>query len=350
MAPIWNDPISGGNSVMAPKVEIYRDWDSIVDAFGPELSREARSCLFDRLDWFRLVAFHSPPAGELLALKAGDGDAATWLFLSVDGGCARAFANWYSLRFSAIGGTEATLTLLAQELRDVHPHIDRVELYPLRQDDLLPAAFTKAGWLTRTRPASTRWLIDTKDMNFDGYWATRGSQLRNTARRKTKAAGLDIRIHCSFDPDAWRGYEHVYQNSWKPAEGSPAFLRALAEQEGAAGTLRLGLAFKDGEAIAAQLWLVENGTATIHKLAYTQEARNLSPGTILSVEMFRHVLDVDKVELIDFGTGDDGYKADWMERSEPLNRMLAFNPRTLKGLTGAARAWASDLVHRVASH
>ena len=33
---------------------------------------------------------------------------------------------------------------------------------------------------------------------------------------------------------------------------------------------------------------------------------------MLSVEMFRQALDVDKVEVIDYGSGDDSYKRDWM--------------------------------------
>src|SRR3712207_9328437 len=61
---------------------------------------------------------------------------------------------------------------------------------------------------------------------------------RNTAERKARAAGLEIAIHSRFDLAAWEDYEAVYAASWKPAEGSPDFLRALAEAEGEAGTLR----------------------------------------------------------------------------------------------------------------
>ena len=74
-------------------------------------------------------------------------------------------------------------------------------------------------------------------------------------------------------PAAWADYEAVYAASWKPEEGSPAFLRALAEQEGAAGTLRLGIARRGGRPVAAQLWTVESGVATIHKLAYVEDER-----------------------------------------------------------------------------
>ena len=132
-------------------------------------------------------------------------------------------------------------------------------------------------------------------MDFEAYWAKRPAQLRNTAKRKAKAAGLDIEIHDRFDEAAWADYEAVYRASWKPEEGSFPFLRALAEQEGAAGTLRLGIARKDGRPVAAQLWLVENGEATIHKLAYAEDAKALSPGTILGMAMFRRALDVDRV-------------------------------------------------------
>ena len=350
MTPECKTAAASGNSAIPAEVEHYDDWDAVALAAGGALDRARRDSLFDRLSWFRLIAAHAPPPGNLLALRASDGNADAWLFLAVEGRCARAYANWYSLRFAAIGGAAPLIEALARGLRARRPAIERVELYPLVSADPLPAAFAAAGWLTSTRPASTSWQIDTKDMDFDAYWATRGSRLRNTAKRKAKAAALDIVLHTRFDPDAWNAYEAVYARSWKPAEGSPAFLRALAEQEGAAGTLRLGIASKDGKPIAAQLWLVESGVATIHKLAYAEETRDLSPGTILSVAMFRHALDIDKVERIDFGTGDDGYKADWMERSEPLDRMIAFNPSTPGGWAGAARAKASELVRRVLSH
>jgi CelD/BcsL family acetyltransferase involved in cellulose biosynthesis len=157
-------------------------------------------------------------------------------------------------------------------------------------------------------------------------------------------ADFRVVVHDRFDDAAWRDYERVYEASWKPAEGSPEMIRALAEQEGAAGTLRLGLAYLDGQPVASQLWLVENGIATIHKLAYAEEARQFSPGTVLSVEMFRRALDVDRVETIDFGIGSDAYKAEWMSESEPLYMLTAYDLLSLRGIAGAARAAAAKLV------
>ena len=84
----------------------------------------------------------------------------------------------------------------------------------------------------------------------------------------------------------------------------------------------------------------------IHKLAYAEAAKDLSPGTILSMAMFRHVLVEDRVARIDYGNGDEPYKADWMEERRILWRLEACNPRTLQGLAGAARMAASALVRR----
>src|SRR3546814_12565678 len=72
-----------------------------------------------------------------------------------------------------------------------------------------------------------------------------------------------------------------------------------------AGHLRMGIARRDGLAVAAQLWTVENGVALIHKLAHREDAGAGSPGTLLSHASFRPVIDTDTVPRIDFGTGDD---------------------------------------------
>jgi CelD/BcsL family acetyltransferase involved in cellulose biosynthesis len=170
--------------------------------------------------------------------------------------------------------------------------------------------------------------------------------LRSTLKRKAGKAVFETQIFDRFDDSAWADYEAVYADSWKPEEGSPAFLRAMAEAEGAAGCVRIGICRIDGVAVAAQFWTVENGVAYIHKLAHRISAHELSPGTILSAALFRHVIDVDRVGSIDFGTGNDAYKADWMDASAPLDRVIAYNLRTPAGIFGAAKAKLSGLVRR----
>lgn len=86
--------------------------------------------------------------------------------------------------------------------------------------------------------------------------------------------------------------------------------------------------------MAAQFWTVEGGTAYIHKLAHDERFRKSSPGTLLTAAMFEHVIDRDRVDLIDFGTGDDPYKRDWMDDVRSRWSVQAWRP-------GAVRHWPS---------
>ena len=330
----------------AADVKIFEDLDSAARDAGEALDRGARPLLFERMDWFRLVDRYTPAKGNILIIRSADAAGRVWLFLDRKGGAARPLANWYSLRFGTIverrNGTAPRLDALVDGLREAG--ISRLKLEPLGEQDPLPDALRRKGWMVRHGKVTESWRINTAGLSFDDYWASRPSRLRNTARRRAKSAGLEVRIHDRFDAEAWEDYQKVYEASWKPSEGAPDMLRALAQQEGKAGTLRLGLAYLDGRPVASQLWLVENGHATIHKLAYAEDARHCSPGTVLSVEMFRRVLDVDRVGSIDFGIGDDAYKREWMSEAEPLYGVSAFDLRSARGLAGAVRAAAAKLV------
>ncbi|MDB5683511.1 MAG: hypothetical protein JWM75_1209 [Sphingomonas bacterium] len=338
---------------MAIDVELFDDLDAVARDAGGALNRETTPSLFDRLDWYRTTMAHCPPPGTPLVARARDGARLAWLFLMVDRGNARALANWYTLDFAAVVRTDTDdaghdlLTAIAARLRRARPSISTLALAPILDPAPLLSALRAAGWRADAQPATTNWRVQTAGLDFAGYWARRPGQLRTTAKRKGASARLDIRIYTMFDEDAWAAYEHVYARSWKPAEGSPAFLRALAEQESAAGTLRLGVATKDGEPIAAQFWLVENGVATIHKLAHLESARALSPGTLLSAAMFREVIEQDRPDVIDFGTGDDAYKADWMDQRRTLYRIEAFDTARLGGLARVARNRLRSLVRRL---
>jgi len=323
---------------------LFDDLDAVAADAGGALDRARQPSLFSRLAWYRLIHDHCPPPGKLLVVRAGG----AWLFLAVEKRTARAYAAWYSLRFDAAG--ERQSDVMAAIAAALHERaLTHVELAPVEDPEPLRAAFRSAGWRVFVTPKTGNWRIDTSGLDFEAYWAARPAQLRNTAKRRGKTAGLDIEIYDRFDARAWADYESVYRASWKPEEGSFPFLRALAEQEGAAGTLRLGIARKDGRPVAAQLWLVENGEATIHKLAYAEDAKAMSPGTLLGMAMFRRAIDTDRVSAIDYGTGDDAYKKDWMAERRTLWQLEAFNPGTPRGLAGAARAAASALVGRLRS-
>lgn len=278
---------------------------------------------FDRAEWYALLA----DAGQVpLIATAGDGATIIQMVLTRANGRIEPLRNWYSFTWRPLGGDQRALAELAGSLRS---RTHRVTLWPVPDEDgsatRLERAFEAAGWQVRREACDHNHVLPVNGRSFAEYWATRPGQMRTTLKRKAKK--VDVTILDRFDASAWEEYEAIYRESWKPEEGDPALLRRFAEQEGAAGRLRLGLARADGRAVAAQLWTVEQGIAYIHKLAHREDAKSLSAGTTLSAALFERVIDGDKVDLVDFGTGDDLYKRDWMEVDRPRFRIDCLDPR-----------------------
>ena len=98
--------------------------------------------------------------------------------------------------------------------------------------------------------------------------------------------------------------------------------------------------------MAAQFWTVENQTAWIHKLAHRTDARHLSAGSVLTASLMARVIDEDGVALVDFGTGDDAYKADWMDGTRARLRLDCHNPAHIASWPHIARAALQRLATR----
>jgi CelD/BcsL family acetyltransferase involved in cellulose biosynthesis len=126
-------------------------------------------------------------------------------------------------------------------------------------------------------------------------------------------------------------YYDVYGRSWQQQERiGPTFHRDLATMVATKGWLRLGFLFHDGIPRAAQFWLVANGTAFILKTVYDQEFKKYSPGKVLTSEMFKRAIDVDKVTTIDYVQGDEDYKKDWTPKRRERKGIVVYNS-TIKG-------------------
>jgi len=210
---------------------------------------------------------------------------------------------------------------------------------------LIADALKRAGWIVDVAATGANHWLDTQGRSFAEWWAARPGALRSTVQRKAKKGLVSLAIHEEFSDALWDEYEAVYNASWKPAESYPDFIRAWAKRAAAQGTLRLGIARIDGAAVAAQFWMIDDGVAYINKLAHVAGYDALSPGTLLTHALFERAFDIDRVSRIDFGTGDDGYKRDWMEESAPLMTVRAWDPRQ-------PRAWpslAKHLAKRVAA-
>lgn len=282
---------------------------------------------FDRLEWWQMLATHCGKSPRIVVARSEAG----YLVLPLEdtNSHLEGMANWYTFRLrpvaSAGADREALMAAIAADLSD---RSHRIVLGGVpnedRSADLIERAFASAGWTVRREQCDVNHILNVAGRSYADYLAARPGRLRTTLKRKS--AKVDAVVLDHFDHEVWNAYEAIYRQSWKPEEGSPEFLRAFAMAEAKAGRLRLGIARAGGEAIASQMWTVEGGTAFIHKLAHLEAARALSPGTVLSAALFRHVIDVDRVDLVDFGTGDDGYKRDWMEEVRPRYRLDMYRP------------------------
>jgi hypothetical protein len=247
--------------------------------------------------------------------------------------------SWYSFRVAPIVSPGAdALKLLSTLASDIARRADRLTLAKLPQTDatLLTDAFRSTGWFATMTPCDVNHILRVGGRSFAEYLSGRPGQVRTTLKRKS--GKVEVRLYDGFDDGAWDAYEAIYAQSWKPTEGSPAFLRRFAREEGAAGRMRFALALAGGKPVAAQFWTVEAGTAFIHKLAHIEEAKPLSPGTTLSAALFERVIDGDKVEMVDFGTGDDGYKRDWMEEVRTRYRIELLRPLRPRNWPRVAKA------------
>lgn len=342
---------------MTVKGELFESVEEAIAHAGDALADARQPHLFDQTSWLQLTQSHILHDATPLIACAIHGTHSAWLFLRrVNRQKADAFGSWYTLGFrpvfsDALPDAER-LVLLTRIARDLKARLGQITLAPVPSDDgttaLLVKAFRTAGWVTAVTPKTGHWHTAI-DGTFDDFWQSRPSQMRNTLERKRRKFAIETEIHVRWSDAAWRDYEEVYAHSWKGDEGSPEFLSALARQQGEAGTLRLGIARFEGAPIAAQLWTIDGHGAIIHKLAYREDAAHMSPGTMLSRALFRHVIDEDRIVRISYGTGDDRYKRDWMDRREQLNLIEFRNPASISGLAGIAKSLTSRFISALKS-
>ncbi|MCB1705699.1 MAG: GNAT family N-acetyltransferase [Halioglobus sp.] len=221
--------------------------------------------------------------------------------------------------------------------------ISSLTLAPMAADTpefrLMRDALSRAGWKGRHEFfCFGNWIHDIDAHSYQSYLASRPSKLRNTLARKTKKFLADDRgsLEIVQGGDKLEGaierYVTVYNNSWKVEEPYPDFVPGLLRLAAARGWLRLGIASYDRQPVASQIWLVCERTAYIFKLAYHEDYKALSPGTVLTAHMMQWAIEEDGIDRIDYLSGDDAYKSDWMSVRREQHGLAAYNPRTPHGL------------------
>ena len=311
--------------------------------------------LFQSGAWFaHLLAhgFEQPPEHFPLPLAPG---VCLHLMQQAPREALSSLSNYYSCLYGPQGDVRAVSSAqwvdAAKAMRQL-PGGAVVRLQPLdAAAEWLPqmeAGLRAAGYRTDRFFSFGNWYQPVPQGGFEAYWPARPSALRHSVergRRRLSKAGdwrIDIHSHVSDAlENAIAAFEAVYARSWKTPEPCPAFMPGLMRLAATMGWLRLGVLWLNGEPLAAQLWLVCEGKANIYKLAYVQGFEKLSAGSVLTTELMRHTMDVDGVTEVDYLSGDDAYKADWMALRRERVGLVAFDRLSVRGVAAAARHFAA---------
>lgn len=226
-----------------------------------------------------------------------------------------------------------------------------MRLEPIADDDRavseLQQAMEDLGFESQRLSYFINWSQSVNPGRFSEYFAARPSALRNTIMRKRRKLEKETQAHVRlYTTDsleqALRDYSAVYKASWKDGERFRAFVPALVHTAADAGWLRLGILYIDGQPAAGQIWFVVRGKASIFRLAYDEHWQRYSPGSILTSYLMERAIDHDRVTSIDFLTGNERYKQDWMSSRKERWRIVL----NRKPSPGAKRPFLSKLLSR----
>jgi Acetyltransferase (GNAT) domain len=325
---------------------------------GRLFSDASRSSFFNTPGWYDLVARLGTPADWKPRLIADDAAQACFVLQApAAGGELASCVNPYSCDHAILAGDNHAhvVRALAAVIGQHAPRLSRIRLTGLDPAEGSFAAacggFRDARFAVRPFFAWGNRHENVDGKSFEQYLAARPSVLVSTWKRKLsalqkKAAGA-FSIHRRGEnlESFISAYEHVHANSWKVEEPFPRFVPALVRHAASVGALRMGILTVNGEAAAAQFWIVWQRKATLFKLSYVDRFREFSPGTLLTMHLIRHILVNDAPAEISFGRGDDAYKSLWVSSRRECWGIDAANLRTPRGLLLAAQMTAGRARH-----
>ncbi len=345
------------------QVRAYASLDALPPSYSRLLSKDDCGSVFHRQDWIRAFAEHLMGPDQRLRLVGLETNEAQPLALMV-GTSTRSLRTHRRARALCFVQPDATplaplmaenvaaldvYSAIARYARNERPAYDVLRLQPLDLDSpvLLELVRTlrEAGYLIQTFFNYPNRYQDVGGMSSAQYLQTRPSRLRNTLRRKERR--LETSGQCrialvtrSDELEVVIGdYDRVMAGSWKEGEQllPVEYLHAVMRSAAAAGALRMGVLYVDGQPAAAQFWVVSDGIAYLYRTAYQTRYRELSVGTVLTWHVLRGLLDADRVYELDLGIGNDPYKKDWVGDERARCGIVAFNPGTFHGLKNAVR-------------
>ncbi|MBL8393635.1 MAG: GNAT family N-acetyltransferase [Candidatus Accumulibacter sp.] len=251
-------------------------------------------------------------------------------------------SNYYSSLYAPLISNHADMLdlqdLLGAAARD-HRDAHMIRLAPMDPTsatyDAMLTGLRANDWIPFQFFCFGNWYLKV-DGGWNDYLRSRSANLRSVIRRRCKrfaAAGGTVTITSTLEhiEEHIAAFQETYSASWKRPEPYPEFVPSLIRELAALGMLRLGIARIHERTIAVQLWIVDRSKASIYKVAYHEEFRSHSPGTVLTSHLMEHVIEQDHVREVDFLIGDDKYKRMWMSGRRERWGIVAYNPRTLIG-------------------
>jgi hypothetical protein len=343
------------------KVLVYHSLDDLPESYRALFDgAHSDADFFASLAWYQNLVSNSLSKQYRLRLYGLEQDGVARLLLpmcvradpdaSLTSGKLLAASNYYTSLFRPIHHSSSAplrenLCELLRFMLAERPRWSSIDFHPMALDSLeylaLEQACRTAGMALQRYFCFGNWYLKLNGRSYQEYFDSLPSRLKNTLQKKIrqseKRKDLSIRLlQTTGELDlAMADYEQVYQSSWKQAEAHPLFIQGLMQTCARQGSLRLGIAYVEGQAVAAQLWIVHGQIASIYKLAYDDRYAALSIGSILTAHMMQHVIETDRVSEVDYLTGDDAYKQDWMSDRRERWGIVAFNLATLSGSLAA---------------
>lgn len=352
-------------------VRVYYSFDELPDRYQEIFAATGKNDFFLSNEWFQNLASTALEPGVELRLYGVEDDAKEGLPLALLIACSPAgrdgskfegwrlgprtvsgLTNYQSIEFGPLLSEEVTnpaapMSELIRFLASERPGWSLFDFNLLNPGAAwfqpMIETFRSSGYVVRTYLYAEKRYEPRSGRSFKDYLAKRSNNERKGIWRHQRQLEEKFKTCIKIVTDknsldqAIKDYEYVLAASWKQPEKFPSYTAGMIRASAEAGVLRLGLYYLDEKPVAAQIWIVAGGRATIYKLHYDQQYKRHSVGSILTAHLMEHVMDVDKVDEVDFGLFEDKHKQAWMTKIREVHGLAAFNPRTVHGLAALVR-------------
>jgi hypothetical protein len=308
------------------RFNLYSQWNQLPESANILFAEREQESLFYSRIWFENLTSHALAEDQSILLACVVENESFLAILpmmrhadSSLSSLSNNFSSLYSLLISNNDQQDIILACLANGLFQM-PALP-ILFEPIDTNDgniiRLRQLMESYGFQSHSYFRFYNWIHPLNGQSFNEYMAKRPANLRNTIRRKKaklkREHDYDIRLHKNAGIDqALADYNAIYKTSWKTNEYFSDFTPNLVKSLSRLGWTRFAILYINEQPVAAQIWFVVHGKANIYRLVFDENWKRYSPGSILTQYLMRYVIDTDKVSEIDFLTGNERYKQDWM--------------------------------------